>query len=152
MVKTCSGCNTPKPLNEFEFRNDRKTYRTKCRFCTNERTRKANSKNPLRTRLRQYTYKAREHGIEFMLSEDDLTNLFKSSCHYCGTPPPTNLHGIDRVNPKLGYLKENCVSCCWRCNRAKNNDTYEVFIEWATSVYKHQSVENAQGIAHSLHS
>ncbi len=63
-------------------------------------------------------------------------------CHYCHSKiqwhPHTKHAGkdilgsrsykLDRMNNDIGYMKDNCVVCCKRCNEGKSNDfTYE---EW----------------------
>ena len=56
-------------------------------------------------------------------------------CHYCGEhilwKPYGNLangYKLDRKNNKLGYTLANCVVCCTRCNKGKNQHfSYE---EW----------------------
>lgn len=105
-----------------------------------------------------YRYHAGTRGLEFLLTEDECVSLFEGNCHYCGTKPsntlnafcykdgtvnkhggtpPENLHdadyiysGIDRKDSDQGYSSKNCVSCCIRCNFAKNNMAYEDFVAW----------------------
>ena len=60
-------------------------------------------------------------------------------CHYCNSEVVWNLHNrgingnhnkynLDRKDNSLGYSKDNCVVCCWRCNDGKGSRfTYE---EW----------------------
>jgi hypothetical protein len=77
-------------------------------------------------------YKAAAKGrkLQFDLSEEQFENLIKDKCFYCESEPKT-LHrtkygdemfwnGIDRVDSKLGYCLENCVTACKSCNLAKN--------------------------------
>jgi len=42
---------------------------------------------------------------------------------------------IDRVDPKKGYTKDNCVPCCATCNFVKNNMNYGDFIQYIRSLY-----------------
>lgn len=60
------------------------------------------------------------------------------NCHYCSAPiawvsrataeQKASRCNLDRKDSAKGYSKNNCVVCCTRCNRAKNNHfTYE---EW----------------------
>jgi hypothetical protein len=75
------------------------------------------------------------------LTDDELHSLITSNCHYCGALPsnamkdtrnkdktPFIYNGIDRVDNTLGYTLLNSVSCCKRCNIAKNDMTYNDFI------------------------
>ena len=41
-----------------------------------------------------------------------------------------NYNGVDRRNNLLGYTKENCVTCCEICNRAKKDLPLEEFFAW----------------------
>ena len=64
--------------------------------------------------------------------------LVDGKCVFCGEAGSNTLrkknyrdydyNGIDRINNNTGYTKENCVTCCSWCNRAKNNGTLENFI------------------------
>jgi hypothetical protein len=89
---------------------------------------------------------------EFALDKAHFTKLIVSPCSYCGSLP-IQLHrghkdslyynGIDRVDNKLGYTKENCISCCKMCNYAKRDKTLHEFKEWITKVYtKFNEVNN----------
>lgn len=63
----------------------------------------------------------------------------EKECHYCGAPiswakfnPHKNgtAYNLDRKNNAIGYTKENCVVCCFRCNRGKSDlFTYEEWVE-----------------------
>ena len=79
----------------------------------------------------------------FSLSRETFESLMTGNCHYCNLEPKQVLkrlktdkiqviyNGIDRVDPKLGYSKENCVSCCKYCNRAKSDLTLD---EWKNHI------------------
>ena len=78
---------------------------------------------------------ASNRALAFELSLEDFEKLTKQDCHYCGIEPRQKLinytyNGIDRVNNALGYLLSNCVACCGRCNRAKDNMTVEEWRSW----------------------
>jgi len=40
----------------------------------------------------------------------------------------------------LGYTSENVVPCCWICNNAKKNLSYDEFRKWITRVALHQQM------------
>jgi hypothetical protein len=51
-------------------------------------------------------------------------------CHYCHSPVTFHKivsraksagYNLDRKDNSKGYSKENCVVCCWKCNRGKSN-------------------------------
>jgi hypothetical protein len=62
-----------------------------------------------------------------------------STCTYCGIDckfgyGKENLHpdtlSFDKKNPDIGYCKENIVTCCWFCNRMKNQTKYEEWVQF----------------------
>jgi len=79
--------------------------------------------------------------------------LCKSKCFYCGefnsnvikdirgeqiiSDAILKYNGIDRIDSSIGYTKENTVSCCKNCNRAKNDMTYDTFFEWVKKLYEY---------------
>lgn len=92
------------------------------------------------------TYKktARNRNICFTLNEADLIRLFSGNCFYCGASPSNTAkdglveftyNGIDRINSDIGYCIENCVSCCWTCNRMKGCLTHDEFLTKITQIF-----------------
>lgn len=147
-MKTCFDCHMTKPIDQFEFIKNSQCYRRICRSCLYTKRRSADT--PTKARLRQYKYSSQKHNIPTELTENEFISLFQGDCHYCGETAPAKLNGIDRINSNLGYTQSNTVSCCWRCNRAKNDTPYDEFIEWISSVHNHLCTAKAQGIAPSL--
>jgi hypothetical protein len=96
-----------------------------------------------------YKTRARDKGFEFDFSKEEFEKITKSNCFYCGRTPfqkaPPNsgrekesyyiYNGIDRIDSKKGYTKENSVPCCGQCNISKNNYLEEDFIEWIRITY-----------------
>ena len=65
-------------------------------------------------------------GFQCTLTVEDLVTALKSECIYCGRPA-TN---VDRKDSNVGHTQQNCVPCCGRCNKVKNNIlTYDIMIE-----------------------
>lgn len=99
----------------------------------------ANPDSGYKSIMRSYIYNAKWRGYSFDLTFDEFKKLVVSNCHYCGNEP-SNIYfknyydapynGIDRVNNNLGYTLSNVVSCCKTCNVAKNNQTYDEFMQW----------------------
>lgn len=89
----------------------------------------------------------RNKGLTYSLSDDQLFELLKDDCHYCGKEP-SNIKrdsikkhidefvysGVDRVDNNRGYEVENVVSCCKQCNVAKNNMTHSEFITMCKTI------------------
>jgi hypothetical protein len=86
------------------------------------------------TRNLYHKYRGRGLRFEYEL----FMELTSSKCHYCHAPPsnvkrykghtPYIYNGLDRLDPKQGYLITNVVPCCWCCNKMKSNMTYSEFI------------------------
>jgi len=82
--------------------------------------------------------------LEFSLTEEEFTKLVKGDCFYCGENNKTNMiskrgmrNGIDRVNPKIGYILSNCVSCCKDCNSIKFAQNLTEFKQMVSDIYHH---------------
>lgn len=93
----------------------------------------------------QYKSHAKYNKREFTLDLAIFRSLVFSNCHYCGNKPsnlvknsiyggPFFYNGIDRKDTLGHYTLENSLPCCIICNRAKNNLSYEEFINWILSL------------------
>lgn len=83
----------------------------------------------------QYRSGAKKRKLSFELSYIEFVDLLEKPCCYCGIiPKPCN--GIDRVNNKIGYTKENSAPCCFLCNRAKRELSPEYFQKWVNEIQK----------------
>lgn len=92
--------------------------------------------------LASYKKSARDRGYEWALTTEHFFELVRAHCAYCDIAPDSFrkpnkqvnggfwYSGVDRVNPKLGYVEGNVVSCCWNCNRAKGSLTVDQFAVW----------------------
>lgn len=131
--KSC-GCN------KFEYKP--KTYNT-------------NRENQIWKQLYKSTIEKRskKNKWEIIISMAEFVKLSKQPCLYCGISPFIEIidrcniinadkdvkifaNGIDRVNSDLGYVSNNCVSCCKHCNTAKNTMTDSEFKDWIIRLYK----------------
>lgn len=103
--------------------------------------------NPKSQLFNKYKRDARRREIEFELSLAFFSRLTCQSCYYCDSEPKTVFrdkrrkgsylyNGVDRKNNKKGYVNGNCVSCCKRCNYAKNQLTKEEFLGMVEEIYK----------------
>jgi hypothetical protein len=97
-----------------------------------------NKKRPYEWLYNTLVSVGKEVGITY---EDFLEFTKVSQCHYCDFPVQWRAHGradgkgsraynLDRKDNLLGYVKDNLVVCCVRCNRAKmDHFTYDEFIK-----------------------
>jgi hypothetical protein len=89
---------------------------------------------------RDYRRSAARKGRQFELTKEQFRYLTSGECFYCGEVPrreywanaqrlsgPYVYNGIDRLNNDLGYVVDNCVPCCWRCNQLKGSMPFEIF-------------------------
>ena len=101
----------------------------------------------------EYQYKsgAKKRKLEYQLTSEQFIDLVSSECYYCGdketsvrkgqgkTSGDFYYNGIDRVDNKKGYIVDNCVPCCWKCNNMKHTLTQKDFIDHIEKIYKKQT-------------
>lgn len=83
-------------------------------------------------RFKSYKSRAKAKGIEFTLGRYEFIIKSKNPCYICGfeEKEENKSNGIDRVDNNKGYVSSNIASCCWNCNRAKNNMSLFEFKTW----------------------
>lgn len=89
--------------------------------------------------LKVYKRNAGKRSLEWALSEDCFRSMTQCACHWCGVTPSQVVkeqsgdifiyNGVDRLDSSLGYIPENCVSCCGRCNAAKSDMSVSEFLD-----------------------
>jgi hypothetical protein len=103
-----------------------------------------------------YKQGAKVRNLVFSLSKEKFLEIITQNCFYCGIEP-SNVqksrsnngdfiyNGIDRVDSNKGYIENNIVPCCWKCNKAKNKmnidkfyESVEELYEWINKVHKYQ--------------
>ena len=106
---------------------------------------------------KQYISGAHRRGIEWALTVNDVKEMIFKNCSYCDKEP-SNLskgskgdftkwrkdfyyNGIDRKNNAIGYTRENCVACCFSCNRAKMEMSSVEFVEMCMTVAMNNSID-----------
>jgi len=104
---------------------------------------------------RDYQYNAKNRGLEFTLTFEDIKKISSSNCVYCGAPPTklVKMHhckstysnyqynGIDRVDSSKGYIISNAVPCCFVCNLMKRNFPKKVFLKHIAIIFKRYEKE-----------
>ena len=136
-VKKCSSCDVQKPIEEFyRSKASKDGHKTVCKKCCLEsnsksrklRDRKYNATDAAKkasrkyrtTRKAQYQFlqrNAAKRKIEVDLTFEEFQQIRSSeACHYCGGSLPEVGGGLDRIDNKLGYTKENVLTCCHSCN------------------------------------
>lgn len=97
------------------------------------KTRRAYMKTP-EGRLTSVKGSAKTRGITFSLTDTEALRILKQPCFYCGD---NDKNGIDRVDSKKSYEKNNCVSCCDICNYMKRTYSQGDFIAQCKKICKH---------------
>jgi hypothetical protein len=97
--------------------------------------------------MNSYKQNAVSRNQTFELTFDQFKSLITSNCFYCGNEPSNvykrayydiKYNGVDRVDNNIGYTLSNTVTCCKICNIAKNNNTYDDFLQWANRLVKYK--------------
>jgi len=138
-------------------------WKVKCRFCDSEYeyqtsalTRdgfkgcSCNKEDPKLSSKKsvycQYKKNAEQKNLKFNLSLEEFINICNSSCYYCGVEDSNEkdqhdlfsswkYNGIDRVDNSKGYIKDNCVAACFKCNKMKSNYTQKEFLKHVERIY-----------------
>lgn len=93
-----------------------------------------------------YVENSKRGKIKFQLSNSQFMKLVTQDCFYCGAPPTRVVaklsgglvyNGVDRVNPKLGYLVANCVAACKKCNWLKGTLPVDEFLGQVHAIQRH---------------
>ncbi len=96
---------------------------------------------------RNYKTNARSTGRLFNLTKLQFRKLIQQNCFYCNLPPHKIFknrkstvgfvyNGIDRVDNSKGYVIDNCVSCCWKCNHMKYTYETSEFLDKVKLIYE----------------
>jgi hypothetical protein len=98
------------------------------------------------TNYNSYKYRANNKKNAFEITESQFVEIISKHCYICGKIN-TNDHcnGIDRFNNNIGYLFENCRTCCGECNYMKNNYSYDDIFEKFRLIYNHTISKNLIG-------
>lgn len=133
----CTKCKTEK--EEVDFRKRKNVLQAYCIICQGAYN--TNYYKTIKGKYSQYKYHSRRRNILFNLSFDEFRNFWNKPCYYCNGDISTV--GLDRINSDIGYVIENCVSCCNICNYAKLKLTDKEYIEHCRKVaYNFSMKEN----------
>lgn len=92
-------------------------------------------------------------GVNDIISLDQYKHIINQECYYCGKKNDQCTsrndlffyhNGVDRLNSNIGYVKNNVVSCCTKCNMAKGVLSPEEFIQLAEDINNHQRIKRTQ--------
>ena len=107
-------------------------------------TNNLNKINSVELQYGVYTRSARDKNLEFKLTLSDFTVLTEQPCYYCGTVQERGFNGIDRQNSEIGYITDNCVSCCQMCNYMKASLSVDAFLGRVEHILTHNGRINGR--------
>lgn len=101
--------------------------------------------------------RSKKQGYKSDISFDEFKKMSLRVCYYCGLEPSNfatdrghwkrrgkktsdtviKYNGIDRIDSKKGYVKNNVVACCKFCNTSKNTMTQKEFRQFIKRVYEY---------------
>jgi hypothetical protein len=75
---------------------------------------------------KHYVRMCRRKNVFWELSVEQFHKLTSAPCIYCEKPPlqisrAYKYNGIDRLDPKRGYVPANVAPCCKECNWIKGD-------------------------------
>lgn len=85
-----------------------------------------------------YKKRANQKNIEFDLEKEHFEFIKQQDCYICGKKYTDNhCNGIDRFNNNIGYIIDNCKSCCADCNYLKKDYKHDDIL-FRTGFIAHQ--------------
>ena len=81
-----------------------------------------------------YKRSAAAKQLVFEIDKETFITLVTSPCHYCGIVQEKGFNGLDRMDSSVGYVTDNCVSCCEMCNYMKKCMSPDVFVKMAQHI------------------
>ena len=108
-----------------------------------------------------YKHNAEIRDRAFTLTTEQFRNLTSGTCEYCGLKPSSEYqtasrnggyiyNGVDRVDNNVGYILENCVTCCKTCNWMKRVQTTKEFINSCQRVVDYTNHKKLAEMSNSI--
>jgi len=153
-TKICKVCKIEKQYSEFhKSKHSLGGVRTTCKECRKEEKKEYNTrdyvieknkrkyqenKESIRKRLKiyywtltsqyhEYKKRAKKRNIDFLISKEDCEKYFNTNCYYCNEI--ISGLGIDRIDNEKGYVLDNIVPCCSKCNFMKHVQNKNNFLK-----------------------
>lgn len=126
--KCCKECYQ---TDKLKFQREKDSISKQKRYLRNKLHKDYKRKNEWNWALYKYAQqRAREHHLDFTIKPSDI--IVPKICPVLGIElkqsegkPNDNSPTLDRLNPNLGYIKENICVMSNRANRLKNNGSLE---------------------------
>ena len=151
VIAKCKNCNAVE-----EIRDDQYPKRKGCKKCGA----KIGGKNRILKEVKaaknrilsSYKANAKNRGYSFEISDKEFFDIISQNCYYCNAKPRLAnylskstvkytefnfyANGVDRLDNKKGYIKDNVVPCCTACNLMKKELHYKHFLNKITAIYE----------------
>lgn len=69
---------------------------------------------------------AKKRGFEHNLTKEFIKDLIADGCSYCGDL--STKMTMDRIDNEVGYIEDNVVGACIRCNIVRGDMPYEAWL------------------------
>ncbi|ARF09843.1 hypothetical protein Indivirus_4_15 [Indivirus ILV1] len=76
-----------------------------------------------------------KRNYSFEITDEFYYGLINKPCYYCGEFDEKGWNGADRKDNNIGYIKQNCVSCCSMCNIMKSDYTISQLLQYCQNIY-----------------
>lgn len=129
-TKRCTQCGETKPLSKFtKWKGGKDKHRSYCKACDSKYQRNYSSFTA-KGRYHKLLRTAKRDGTDLTLTVDDVTKLYnQNTCYYCnrgvtigfGHKHKLTDRTVDRRDNAKGYIVDNVVIACRRCNLMKGN-------------------------------
>ena len=139
MAKACTTCCKMLSIDYFTHDSDNETITKTCKQCRDSNKiqndkrdkdhRNAVTRGSTKSQYYSYAKNAPVRNLSFELSYEQYESIVKQPCYYCETLQERGINGIDRKDNDIGYILDNCVSCCQLCNYMKHNLHIDVFFK-----------------------
>jgi hypothetical protein len=67
--------------------------------------------------------------LVFEITQEEYLSIVNLPCEYCGIMQEKGFNGIDRLDSTIGYVRDNCVTCCAMCNYMKGSLDKDIFVQ-----------------------
>lgn len=95
-----------------------------------------------------YRKGAHKRDLKLEITQSDFKEIAQKDCHYCGASPQKReisgvkgyikANGLDRVDNDRGYIIDNIVPCCKKCNFLKGILEKEDFLSHVDKIHAYQ--------------
>jgi len=160
----CS-CGKDKFVKLYNLANNSAMTCGHTRYTSEIQAKKSRRQNPQLTSIKR-VYKNYKRSADDTLTLEQFMLFSQKDCVYCGSPPLKTYNyftdnsygkkstqysidngnyvwnGIDRIDSSKPHTIDNCVTCCYICNRAKSDMSVEEFYKWVDKISAHKVGSN----------